>query len=40
MRNLSSTNVSTVMPFVTAPSDPNRVIAKEPATKNLWASRA
>ncbi|MHB9859679.1 LCP family protein [Streptomyces sp. YIM S03343] len=32
-------NVKTVMmPVVTAPSDPNRVVAKEPAASTLWAS--
>ena len=32
-------NVRTVMmPVVTAPSDPNRVVAKQPAASDLWAS--
>ncbi|MCS0600175.1 LCP family protein [Streptomyces sp. LP11] len=39
LRDLSADRVKTVMmPVVTAPSDPNRVIAKEPAAGDLWAS--
>jgi hypothetical protein len=26
------------MPVVTAPSDPNRVVAEEPAARELWKS--
>lgn len=36
---LSSTGLTTVtMPVVAAPSDPNRVVAQEPAASRLWAS--
>ncbi|OIK25972.1 transcriptional regulator [Streptomyces malaysiense] len=39
LKGLSADHVRTVMmPVVTAPSDPNRVIAKEPDAGNLWAS--
>ncbi|MEU2775251.1 LCP family protein [Streptomyces sp. NPDC007162] len=39
LKGLTSDNVKTVMmPVVTAPSDPNRVIAKEPAASELWES--
>ncbi|MEV7388473.1 LCP family protein [Streptomyces sp. NPDC091215] len=39
LKGLTSHNVKTVMmPVVTAPSDPNRVIAKEPAASELWKS--
>ncbi|MGW7043083.1 LCP family protein [Streptomyces avermitilis] len=39
LKGLSSERVSTVMlPVVTAPSDPNRVVAKEPAASALWTS--
>ncbi|MFF4904336.1 LCP family protein [Streptomyces sp. NPDC001260] len=39
LRGLSSAHVTTVMmPVVTAPSDPNRVVAKEPAAGQLWKS--
>ncbi|MEU5313081.1 LCP family protein [Streptomyces sp. NPDC021562] len=39
LKGLTSQNVRTVMmPVVTAPSDPNRVIAKEPAASELWKS--
>ncbi|MFE7854283.1 LCP family protein [Streptomyces sp. NPDC101209] len=39
LRGLSSAHVRTVMmPVVTAPSDPNRVVAKEPAAGRLWKS--
>ena len=37
LRGLSSAHVTTVMmPVVTAPSDPNRVVAREPAASRLW----
>lgn len=36
---LKPADVKTVMmPVVTAPSDPNRVVAREPAASDLWAS--
>jgi LCP family protein required for cell wall assembly len=39
LRSLSSDEVKTVtMPVVTAPSDPNRVVADEPEASDLWAS--
>ncbi|WP_329246809.1 LCP family protein [Streptomyces canus] len=39
LKGLSSDEVRTVtMPVVTAPSDPNRVVAKEPAASELWES--
>ncbi|MFE0451329.1 LCP family protein [Streptomyces sp. NPDC058914] len=39
LRGLSAENVTTVtMPVVTAPSDPNRVVAREPAAGDLWTS--
>ncbi|MET7680097.1 LCP family protein [Streptomyces sp. NPDC005423] len=39
LEGLSATGTKTVMmPVVTAPSDPNRVIAKEPAASRLWDS--
>ena len=39
LKGLSSADVKTVMmPVVTAPSDPNRVVAKEPAASKLWES--
>jgi LCP family protein required for cell wall assembly len=39
LNGLTSEHVKTVMmPVVTAPSDPNRVVAKEPAARELWAS--
>ncbi|MFD4508712.1 LCP family protein [Streptomyces sp. NPDC058457] len=39
LKGLTSDNVKTVMmPVVTAPSDHNRVIAKEPAASDLWKS--
>ncbi|MEU9389086.1 LCP family protein [Streptomyces sp. NPDC048324] len=39
LRGLSSAHVRTVMmPVVTAPSDPNRVVAKQPAAGRLWKS--
>ncbi|MGW3172279.1 LCP family protein [Streptomyces sp. NPDC001153] len=39
LKGLTADHVRTVMmPVVTAPSDPNRVIAKEPAATELWAS--
>jgi anionic cell wall polymer biosynthesis LytR-Cps2A-Psr (LCP) family protein len=39
LKGLTADRVKTVMmPVVTAPSDPNRVIAKEPAASELWAS--
>ncbi|MGI5457154.1 LCP family protein [Streptomyces sp. CA-249302] len=39
LSGLSSTSVKTVtMPVVTAPSDANRVVAKEPAASELWES--
>ncbi|MEV6838733.1 LCP family protein [Streptomyces sp. NPDC051133] len=39
LKGLPAGHVRTVMmPVVTAPSDPNRVVAKEPAASDLWAS--
>ncbi|MFL5998853.1 MAG: LCP family protein [Streptomyces sp.] len=39
LKGLSSDEAKTVtMPVVTAPSNPNRVVAKEPAASELWAS--
>ncbi|WP_424886450.1 LCP family protein [Streptomyces sp. SAI-126] len=39
LKGLSSDEVKTVtMPVVTAPSNPNRVVAKEPAASELWES--
>ncbi|MEU0407113.1 LCP family protein [Streptomyces griseorubiginosus] len=39
LKGLSSDQVKTVtMPVVAAPSDPNRVVAKEPAASALWES--
>lgn len=39
LKSLSADAVTTVtMPNVTAPSDPNRVVAKEPAASDLWES--
>ncbi|MFF4347998.1 LCP family protein [Streptomyces sp. NPDC001530] len=39
LKGLSSDEVKTVtMPVVTAPSDPNRVVADEPEATELWAS--
>ncbi|WP_458245226.1 LCP family protein [Streptomyces sp. MAI_2237] len=39
LKGLSSAQVRTVMmPVVTAPSDPNRVVAREPAAGRLWKS--
>ncbi|OIJ67572.1 transcriptional regulator [Streptomyces mangrovisoli] len=39
MKGLDADDVKTVMmPVVTAPSDPNRVVAKEPAATDLWES--
>ncbi|MFF4549051.1 LCP family protein [Streptomyces sp. NPDC001406] len=39
LKGLSSDHVRTLtMPVVTAPSDPNRVVAKEPAASELWDS--
>ncbi|MFF4837127.1 LCP family protein [Streptomyces sp. NPDC001315] len=39
LKALSADSVKTVMmPVVTAPSDPNRVVAQEPAASKLWAS--
>ncbi|WP_416966291.1 LCP family protein [Streptomyces sp. Agncl-13] len=39
LKGLSADAVTTVtMPNVTAPSDPNRVVAKEPAASELWES--
>ncbi|MFF7071328.1 LCP family protein [Streptomyces pseudovenezuelae] len=39
LKGLSSDDVKTVtMPVVTAPSNPNRVVAKEPAASELWES--
>ncbi|MDQ0763288.1 LCP family protein [Streptomyces canus] len=39
LKGLSSDEVKTVtMPVVTAPSNPNRVVAKEPAASDLWES--
>lgn len=39
LKGLSSDEVKTVMmPVVTAPSDPNRVVANEPEASDLWAS--
>ncbi|MFJ8280957.1 LCP family protein [Streptomyces griseoviridis] len=39
LRGLAADDVRTVtMPVVTAPADPNRVVAKEPAAGKLWRS--
>jgi anionic cell wall polymer biosynthesis LytR-Cps2A-Psr (LCP) family protein len=39
LKGLSSDDMRTVMmPVVPAPSDPNRVVAKEPAARDLWES--
>jgi LCP family protein required for cell wall assembly len=39
LKGLSADRVTTVMmPVVTAPSDPNRVVAEEPAASHLWGS--
>jgi LCP family protein required for cell wall assembly len=39
LEGLTADRVETVMmPVVTAPSDPNRVVAKEPAADDLWTS--
>ncbi|MFE1834916.1 LCP family protein [Streptomyces sviceus] len=39
LKNLAADGVKTVtMPVVTAPSNPNRVVAKEPAASELWES--
>ncbi|MFI6039728.1 LCP family protein [Streptomyces sp. NPDC051315] len=39
LKDLSARNVTTVtLPVVTAPSDPNRVVAREPAASDLWES--
>ncbi|MFH0174373.1 LCP family protein [Streptomyces cacaoi] len=39
LKGLSAAHLKTVtMPVVTAPSDPNRVVAQEPAASELWAS--
>jgi LCP family protein required for cell wall assembly len=39
LKGLSAANVTTVtMPVATAPSDPNRVVAREPAASELWES--
>jgi LCP family protein required for cell wall assembly len=39
LKALTAQNVTTVMmPVVTAPSDANRVVAKEPAARELWTS--
>ncbi|MEU0025141.1 LCP family protein [Streptomyces sp. NPDC006335] len=39
LKGLSADDVKTVtMPVVTAPSDPNRVVAEEPAARELWES--
>lgn len=39
LKGLTADRVRTVtMPVVTAPSDPNRVVAREPAADDLWAS--
>ncbi|MGW2457625.1 LCP family protein [Streptomyces sp. NPDC001761] len=39
LKGLTADRVRTVtMPVVTAPSDPNRVVAREPAANDLWAS--
>ncbi|MFF4401160.1 LCP family protein [Streptomyces sp. NPDC001480] len=39
LKGLTADRVKTVMmPVVTAPSDPNRVVAKEPAASALWKS--
>ncbi|MFE2303762.1 LCP family protein [Streptomyces sp. NPDC059445] len=39
LKGLSSDDVKTVMmPVATAPSDPNRVVAREPAAEELWTS--
>ncbi|MGV9931349.1 LCP family protein [Streptomyces olivaceoviridis] len=39
LKGLTADRMRTVtMPVVTAPSDPNRVVAREPAADDLWAS--
>jgi LCP family protein required for cell wall assembly len=39
LKGLAADDVKTVtMPVVTAPSNPNRVVAKEPAARELWES--
>lgn len=39
LKGLTAQHLKTVMmPVVTAPSDPNRVVAKEPAASELWES--
>lgn len=39
LKGLSAAHLRTVtMPVVTAPSDPNRVVAREPAASELWES--
>ncbi len=39
LKHLTADEVSTVtMPVMTAPSDPNRVVARQPAADELWAS--
>ncbi|MEV7072932.1 LCP family protein [Streptomyces sp. NPDC091972] len=39
LKGLAAADVKTVtMPVVTAPSDPNRVVAEEPAASELWES--
>ncbi|MGW0768558.1 LCP family protein [Streptomyces sp. NPDC002676] len=39
LKHLTADAVTTVMmPVVTAPSDPNRVVARQPAADDLWAS--
>ena len=39
LKDLTADQVRTVtMPVVTAPSDPNRVVAEEPAARELWKS--
>ncbi|MFJ8335631.1 LCP family protein [Streptomyces sp. NPDC094437] len=39
LKGLSTNSLKTVtMPVVTAPTNPNRVVAKEPAASTLWAS--
>ncbi|GKQ34331.1 LCP family protein [Streptomyces sp. A012304] len=39
LKGLTSERLTTVtMPVVTAPSDPNRVVAEEPAARELWES--
>ncbi|MFE4701709.1 LCP family protein [Streptomyces sp. NPDC056738] len=39
LKGLSADDVKTVMmPVATAPSDPNRVVAREPAAEELWTS--